>query len=152
MHDITEHTLLSRATVVLPDKFRITTEDFREGWKFVLSGDVHWIGKKIRKRGWHFIWIAEPSLRSGLGQTAQAAIAGALKLALRHVSQDFNAANIDHIHLTKYPWFFIARVRVYPYQIQQNAVLSISSGATPVLAAALPEVIAIPGIVAAPAA
>jgi hypothetical protein len=152
MHDITELTVLSRATVEMPDKLRIRTEDFREGWKLLLSGDVHWLDKKIRKCGWHFIWITEPSQRSGVGQTAQAAIAGALKLALRHVSPDFNAANIGHIHLMKYPWFFIARVRVYPYQIQQNADLSISKGAKPAPASALPEVVDIPGIMAAPAA
>jgi len=75
MHDITEFTMLSRISVELPGNLALATEDFQEGWGFVRSGDVHWLDKEIRRRGWHFIWIAEPSLRSGVGETAQAAIA-----------------------------------------------------------------------------
>ena len=133
MQDITELTVLSRVTVKLPDDLKLATEDFQEGWNFVRSGDVHWMDKKVRKSGWHFIWIAEPSQRSGVGQTAQAAIAGALKLALRRVNLEFNTVNIDRIDITQYPWFFIAKVKVYPYQIQQDVVLQISDRAMPLL-------------------
>ncbi len=59
-----------------------------------------------------------------MGDTSQEAINGALKLALRHVSERFNAAEVERIELTQYPWFFLARVRVYPYRIQQHAVLA----------------------------
>jgi hypothetical protein len=131
MQDITELTVLSRVTVQLPDDLKLATEDFQEGWNFVRSGDVHWMDKKVRKSGWHFIWIAEPSQRGGVGQTAQVAIAGALKLALRRVNPEFNAVNIDRIEITQYPWFFIAKVRVYPYQIQQDTVLQIPGRPTP---------------------
>jgi hypothetical protein len=123
MRDITEHTVLSRVTVKLPNNLTVETEDFLEGWSFLRSGDLHWVDKEIRKCGWHFIWIADSSQRGGVGQTEQAAIAAALKLALRRVSPDFNAANVDTIELVQYPWFFIAKVRVYPYQIQQDVVL-----------------------------
>lgn len=131
MQDITELTVLSRVTVTLPHNFRIATEDFQEGWNFVRSGDVHWLDKKVRKCGWHFLWIAEPSQRGGVGRTAQAAIAGALRLALRRVSPGFNVANVDSIELTQYPWFFVAKVRVYPCQIQQDALLQASGVAMP---------------------
>jgi hypothetical protein len=130
MQNITELTVLSRATVTLPDNLKLATDTFQDGWSFVRSGDVHWLDRKVRKCGWHFIWIGEPSQRGGVGRTAQEAIAAALKLALRHVNPDFNAANIDSIALTQYPWFFIAKVRVYPYQIQQDAVLRASQEAT----------------------
>jgi hypothetical protein len=96
------------------------TEEFGEGWNFVQSGDTHWLDREIRRRGWHFVWIGEGSLRSGVRKTAQAAIPRALKLALRRVNPGFNAANIyrmESIH--QYPWFFIPEVRVCPYQIQQ---------------------------------
>ena len=59
-----------------------------------------------------------------MGDTSQEAIAGALKLALRHVSTRFHAAEVEHIELTQYPWFYLARVRVYPYRIQQDAELA----------------------------
>ncbi len=123
MQDLTELTTLSRVTTEMPDGLQISMDDFQEGWNRVLSGDVHWLDKEIRRRGWHFVWIAEPSVRSGVGKTAQTAIAGALKLALRKVLPSFNAANIDHIDVTEFPWFFLAKVRVYPYQIQQNTTL-----------------------------
>jgi hypothetical protein len=66
-----------------------------------------------------------------VGDTAQEAIAGALKLALRRVSPHFNVAEVDHIQLTQYPWFFLARVRVLPYLIQQGTVLPISDDMAP---------------------
>jgi hypothetical protein len=123
MQEITELTVLSRVTATFPDNLKVETDDFQEGWNFVTSGDVHRLDNAIRGCGWHFIWIAEPCQHGGVGQTAQVAIAGALKLALRRVNPGFNAANIDRIELTQYPWFIIAKVRVSPYQIQQDTVL-----------------------------
>ena len=127
MHNITELTVLLRERVALPDHFKLVTEEFREGWDFVPSGDAHWLDKKIRRYGWHFIRIGEGSLKSGVGPTPQEAIANALKLALRCVSGRFNAAEVGHIELKEYPWFVLAMVRVYPYHIQESAILSVSS-------------------------
>src|SRR5271170_8355690 len=124
MRNIAELTILLRGRVELPDNLNLATEEFQEGWSFVQSGDTHWLDKEIRRRGWHFMWIGEGPLRSGVGQTSQEAIAVALKLALRRVSERFNAAEVEYIELRKYPWFRLARVRVYPYQIQQSAVPS----------------------------
>lgn len=151
MQDITELTVLSRVTAKLPDSLKFATEDFQEGWTFLRSGNVHWMDKEVRNCGWHFSWIAEPSRRTGVGQTAQAAIAGALKLALRRVGPCFNAANIDNIELTWYPWFFITKVRVYPYQIQQDAVLRVSQGIAPLPMTIPAGPAAIPGTLAATA-
>jgi hypothetical protein len=64
-------------------------------------------------------------LRSGVGDTAQEAIASALKLALREIDQPLNAVEIRHIELTNYPWFTLARVGIHPYRIQQSATLSL---------------------------
>ena len=124
MRELAELTMLLREGTKLPDDLKLATEEFREDWNLVLSGDAHWLDKKIRRRRWYLLWIDERSLRSGVGKTSQEAIAGALKLALRHVSARFNAAEVEHIELKQYPWFFIAKVRVHPYQIQQSAVLS----------------------------
>jgi|SRR5271157_827008 len=145
MRNIAELTMLLRGHVELPDNLDLVTEEFQEGWSFLGSGDARWLDKEVRARGWHCIWIAEGMLRSGVGKTSQEAIAGALKLALRQVNGRFNAAEVEHIELTKYPWFVLARVRVYPYQIQQSAVLSVPEPAVPVLMPPLVEAIAIPG-------
>jgi hypothetical protein len=144
MQNITEGAVLARITLELPDNLTLATKDFQEGWSFVQSGDVHWLDREIRSRGWHFIWIAKLSQRGGVGQTAQEAMASALKLALRRVDPNFNAAHIEHIELIQYPWFFIAKVRVYPYRIQEGAVLQVSDGAMPLPVTVPVELIPVP--------
>ena len=129
MRNIAELNMLLRVRVELPAGLKLATEEFREGWNFVRSGDARRLEKKIQTRGWNFIKIADGLLKSGVGETSQEAIAGALKLALRHVNTYFNAVEVEHIELTQYPWFFLARVRVYPYRIQQGAVLPVSDEA-----------------------
>jgi hypothetical protein len=149
MRNIAELTMLLRGRVALPDNLRLKTEEFREGWNVVQSGDTHWLDREIRRGGWHFIRIGEGSLRGGVGQTSQEAIAGALKLALRRVSERFNAAEVESIQLKKYPWFVLARVEVYPYQIQQGAVLSSFDRPLSIVPSA--KAVAVPGNQVAPA-
>jgi hypothetical protein len=129
MRTITERNVLLRAQTELPDGLKLATDEFREGWEFVRTFDARRLEKQIVLRGWNFIRIAEESLRSGVGETSQEAIASALKLALRRVSTHFNAAEVEHIELTQYPWFYLARVRVLPFRIQQGALLPVSDKA-----------------------
>ncbi len=132
MRAIAELNMLLREQVELPDGLVLTTEEFRDGWKLVRKSDARRLKKKIQTRGWNFIKNANGSLRSGVGDTSQQAIAGALKLALRQVNNEFNAVEVGHIELTHYPWFFLARVRVNPYRIQQETELMMTDGALPV--------------------
>jgi hypothetical protein len=152
MREISEHTMLLRGRVEVPGDLSLVTEEFKEGWSFVQSGDTHWLDKEIRRRGWHFMWIGEGSRRGGVGQTSQEAIASALKLALRHVSERFNAAEVESIEVKKYPWFVVAKVKVYPYQIQQSGVLSSFDQDMPMVIASPAKAIAIPSNQVAPAA
>jgi len=115
--------VLVREQIELPVGFKLATEEFREGWNFVRSSDAKRLKKKIHTQGWNFIKIADGALRSGVGDTSQEAIASALKLALRNVNGRFNAAEVKHIELTHYPWFFLARVKVNSYRVQQGAML-----------------------------
>jgi hypothetical protein len=131
MRTISELNMLLREQVDLPAGFKVATEEFREGWSFVRSANARRLGKRIKTRGWNFIRIADGSLRSGVGETSQEAIASALKLALRRVSTHSNAVEVEHIELTRYPWFVLARVRVYPYRIQQEAELQMMDEALP---------------------
>jgi len=117
-----------RTRIELPAGMSFQTEEFHEGWNFVRPSNATRLAKKIRTQGWNFIKIADGSLRSGVGDTSQEAIASALKLALKRVSEHFNAAEVERIELTQYPWFFLARVRVNPYQIQQGPLLAESDG------------------------
>jgi hypothetical protein len=124
MRNIAELNILIREPVELPGGLKLASEEFDEGWSLLRSIDAERMEKKIRTRGWNFIRIADGSLRSGVGDSSQAAIASALKLALRRVDEDFSAVEVEHIELTKYPWFTLARVRVFPYRIQQGAVFA----------------------------
>jgi hypothetical protein len=123
MRTIAETNLLLRADIELPGAIKLATDEFREGWDFARTVDARRLEKKVAAQGWNFIRIADGSLRSGVGETSQEAIAGALKLALRRIGAHCNAAEVDHIELTQYPWFFLARVSVYPFLIQQSAEL-----------------------------
>jgi hypothetical protein len=145
MVNIAELTVLLRGRAELPDNLELATEEFREGWNFVRSGGARRLDKQIRRRGWHLIRIAEGLVRSGVGQTSQEAIACALKLALRCLSERFNTAEVEHIELKMYPWFFLAKVAVYPYQIQRSAVLSVSDEAVPLMSMPPAEAVAITG-------
>jgi hypothetical protein len=113
-------TLLLRDRIELPAGLKVATEEFREGWNFARTTNAERLEKKIQTRGWNFIEIPDGALRCGVGDTSQEAIAGALRLALRHVGKLFNAVEVNHIELTEYPWFFLAKVRVHPYRIQQG--------------------------------
>jgi hypothetical protein len=125
MRNIAELNMLLRVPVELPDGLKVATEGFREGWDFVRSVDAHHLIKRIQTRGWNFVRITDAPLRSGVGDTSQEAIANALKLTLRHVSAHINAAEVEHIELTQYPWFFLARVRISPCRIQRSAILPV---------------------------
>jgi hypothetical protein len=131
MRNIAEMSVLLRVRAELPKGMKLTTEEFREGWSFVRSADAVQLRKKIQTRGWNFIKIADGALRSGVGDTSEEAIANALKLALRRIGTDFNAAEVERIELAQYPWFFLARVLVHPYRIQQGALLPMPDEAMP---------------------
>jgi hypothetical protein len=123
MRTIAERNMLLLAEAELPAGLKLATEEFYEGWAFVRSSDAHRLGKKIRARGWNFLKIADRALRSGVGDTSQEAIASALKLAIRQANDQTNSVEVEHIELTKYPWFFLARVRINLYRVQQEAEL-----------------------------
>jgi hypothetical protein len=131
MRNIVETNILVRTRVELPHGLRMATEEFREGWNFTRSVDARRLQKRILKHGWNLVRHSSGLERSGVGPTSQHAVAGALTLALRRLTAHFNAVEIEHIQLTQYPWFFLARVIVHPYRIQESATLSVSDDAVP---------------------
>jgi hypothetical protein len=131
MRNIAETNLLVKTRVELPNGLKLATEEFREGWSFTRSLDARRLHKKIQKHGWNLVRNSAGLERSGVGPTSQHAIACALTLALRRLTPGFNAAEIEHIQLTQYPWFFLARVIVHPYLIQESATLSVCDDVRP---------------------
>jgi hypothetical protein len=122
MSNRTEPIVLLRVRTELPDGLNLQTSEFDSGWDFIRYGRAGGLEKKIQKREWHFIRIAGESLQCGVGATSRQAFAGALKVALSGIGAYFNAVEVRRIHLTKYPWFVLIRVGVYPIRIQQSAV------------------------------
>jgi len=131
MCTIAESNVFLRAEAELPSGFKVAMEEFREGWKLMRSGGKCRLEKKVQTRGWNFIKFASAELRSGVGAVSQDAIASALQLALRQVDASSNAVEVVRIELTQYPWFFLARVSVFPYRIQQEAALPVWADAPP---------------------
>jgi len=131
MRTIADLNLLLRAQTDLPAGLKLTTESFHEDWSFVRAVNADRLEKKIRTRGWNFLRVAESSLRSGVGETAHEAIAAALKLALRQLHTHVNALEVEQIELTRYPWFFLAKLRIHPYRIQPEAELPVIDTAFP---------------------
>jgi hypothetical protein len=125
MYAIAVSSTFTRAQIELPAGLKLTMQDFREGWNFVENDDARRLEKKILRRGWKYIRLIEGWTRSGVGETLQAAVGNALNLALRQVNPHFNAAEVDHIEWTRYPWFFLARVMVSPYRIQKDATIPV---------------------------
>ncbi|MGA3010022.1 MAG: hypothetical protein ABSD72_07145 [Terracidiphilus sp.] len=124
MRTIAQSHILLRNRLELPEGIRLATEEFREDWSFVRSRNVLRLEKQLVLHGWSFVRIADGAMRSGVGDTSQEAIASGLKLALRHINTHFNAAEVEYIELTQYPWFALARVRVLPCIIRRGAALS----------------------------
>jgi len=134
MCTIAESNVLLRAQAELPAGFKVATEEFRDGWNRMRSGGARRLERKVLTRGWNLIKISDGALRSGVGDTSQKAIASALKLALRRADARSNAVEVEQIELTQYPWFFLARVHVHPYRIQQGAALPAPDGSAPMAA------------------
>jgi len=124
MHKINELTIIVRDQIKLPDDLNLETEVFPEGWKVVQSGNAYWFDKQLRACGWHFVRPSQGLLRSGVGATPEEAFTHAFKLALRRVEARFNAVEVRSFEVSIYPGFCIARLQVFPCQIQLNAVSS----------------------------
>jgi hypothetical protein len=131
MRIITELNVLLRALTELPNGLQLATEEFREGWNFAPTINAQQLDKRVHERGWNFIRIAEGMQACGVGDTSQEAIASGLRLVLLRMNALFNAVEVEYIELTQYPWFYLARVRVCPFLIQQAAVLPVSDDFLP---------------------
>jgi hypothetical protein len=123
MRKITELDVLLRAQAELPAGFKLAQQTFSAGWSFMRLGDVGRLEKMVRGRGWSCIRSAEGQLHGGVGKTSQEAVSSALSLALLQLNTHFNAVEVEGIEVSSYPWFVLARVRVYPYRIQEGAEL-----------------------------
>jgi hypothetical protein len=119
MYTIAKANMFFRAQPELPAILGLRVDEFRDGWSLVRKASADQLRRRTRKHGWALVRDFGQLQASGVGDTAQLAIACALKLALRNANKRCDAAEVEHIGMTQYPWFYLARVRAYPYRIQQ---------------------------------
>ena len=122
MNSISESNVLLRAETELPSGFKVATDEYRDGWHRMRSGGANRLEKKMKARGWSFTPAPGGTLRSGVGKTAEDAIGSALCQALGEMELESNAVEVGRMEVTRYPWFFVARVRVQPYRIQPGTL------------------------------
>ena len=139
MHIIKTTNIVTRARVELPRGLTLATNEFGEGWNLVRSGGAERLQRKIQTRGWNLIKNRDVCQRSGVGNTVQEAIASALQLALRQLSESFHAATVENIHLTQYPWFSLARVTIHSYRILDSKLQTQGEDSAPLTTAFWPE-------------
>jgi len=131
MRAISERNMLLRERVAVPLGLNVMREELHDDWGLVPNVNARRLTKKIQPHGWSCPKVANEVLRSGVGATSKEAVASALKLALRDIGEGFNAVEVAHIELTHYPWFYLARVSIYPYVIGQHAILPAADDAPP---------------------
>ena len=123
MQITTEPKFLLRVPCELPQGMKLFTDEFYEGWRRARSMSTGHFENSVRVLGWNFIKIADGSMVVGVGNTSQEAVTGALRHSLRNVRDNSNVLEIRSIELTRYQWFFLARVGVFPYRVQESATL-----------------------------
>ena len=71
------------------------------------------------------MWLTLFSSRVGIALTSEVAISKAKAAALDNLKIRFNAAELVNVTVTKYPGFYVARVKVASRHIQECASLGL---------------------------
>ena len=120
MNKLDRPAFLLRVDAQLLVDLKVTTRKFRDGWDSVPSREARRFGKRVKRNDWELDVDASPLLKGGMGKTPEAATARALRLALRQVRESFNAARVEYLRVSQYPWFYLATVAVYPQTIKRG--------------------------------
>lgn len=116
------NTVFLRTECILPEDIQLRQEELSADWKAVIGTLVTDLDNRIRRAGWHFMWMLNSHSSRCFGGTEDAAIHRALVHALRKVQLRFNAAELDDVQVTKYPYFRMAKVTLHARQIQKKAL------------------------------
>jgi hypothetical protein len=112
-----------RVGCILPDGLDLAQEHFCKEWMSVEDTTAAALDTKVRRVGWHFMWLHSSYSRFGVGRGATSAIGKATIRALNQVKRRFNAAELDLVNVSKYPGFQVARVTIHARQIQEGPLL-----------------------------
>jgi hypothetical protein len=126
MRELEQHTIFLREHVLLPEGIALSGDFFCEGWLVLQSGSALWLDKTIRDIGWNSYVLTKLYWKRGFSTYARDAICRAAQLALREVEERFNSAEIGRIVVTKYLWFYVAKVGIFSRSIQESPFIGIS--------------------------
>jgi hypothetical protein len=122
---VKQHSIFLRTGCLLPDGLDLIQQGFDETWSSAGDTVASALDLRIRKAGWHFMWLEGTYSRHGFGRTAKSAISRAITLALNEVKDRFNAAELGSVRVSRYPGFQVAKVTIHARQVQQQASLSL---------------------------
>jgi len=115
------HSVFLRKECILPNHLDPLRESMGNGWTRVEEISAPVLDTIIRQAGWHFIWVLPDCARRGLGTSLEAATNRALTRALGGIPRQFNAAELDSVHITKYPGIYVVNVMLLSRQVQEQA-------------------------------
>jgi hypothetical protein len=118
-----QHAMFLRAGIVLPNPFDLRQVPFCAGWTEATDNLVGELDARVRKAGWHFVWIEGSHSSRSFGRSPETAIHWALVRALKKVKGRFNAAELGSFELTSLPGFQMAKVTIHARQIQEETSL-----------------------------
>jgi hypothetical protein len=119
------HSVFLRTSCILPQNLDPLREPIGDNWTHVEEIGTPVFDTVVRHAGWHFICVHGTCSRRGFGVTRDDATHRAVVCALREVTRQCNAAELDSVQVTKYPGFHVAKATVQPRQIQQHTSLGI---------------------------
>jgi hypothetical protein len=120
-----QHAMFLRTGSTLPSQLDLRHQPFCAGWTEAIDTLVAEMDARVRKAGWHFMWIEGSCSTFGLGRTPEYAIHRALVRALRKVKTSYNAAELGSLRSTNCLVFQLARVTIHARQIQEGASLDL---------------------------
>jgi hypothetical protein len=112
------NSMFLRSGCALPEGMDLPQEEFCAKWMSVVAMAASVLDSKVRKAGWHFVWLVDPHSSFGIGRTVEAATSSATVGALKKVDGRFNGAELCSIKVRKYLGFQLAEVMLQPRQIQ----------------------------------
>lgn len=117
------HAMFLRESCSLPDGFILPRDRFCPNWTLVDDLTATAVDARIRRAGWHFMWMLGSCCRHGCGWTQKAAVHHALERALNRTASQFNASELDSFAVRKIFGIFMAKVVLHPRLIQHRTSL-----------------------------
>lgn len=110
----------------MPPHFELAQQPFADNWMQLEEIGATVLDTMIRHAGWHFVCLQGLHSRSGVGLSRDEAIHKALARALKGLKMRFNAAELESVQVSSYPFFHVAKVTVQARHVQQHTSLEMA--------------------------